>query len=132
MSRKMCILSVLNDLLRKYCIDIDNLDLFFVYSVIISLRLFFLWISCFFFLVLFLMNKYINKFICNSCDGLVVFRGWIKYILSLIILFSICFFSYIYIFLYLEVENIYIFSRCILILFMYLEDFYIFSIIVCV
>lgn len=131
MSRKMCILSVLNDLLRKYCIDIDNLDLFFVYSVIISLRLFFLWISCFFFLVLFLMNKYINKFICNSCDGLVVFRGWIKYILSLIILFSICFFSYIYIF-YLEVENIYIFSRCILILFMYLEDFYIFSIIVCV
>lgn len=96
----MCILSVLNDLLRKYCIDIDNLDLFFVYSVIISLRLFFLWISCFFFLVLFLMNKYINKFICNSCDGLVVFRGWIKYILSLIILFSICFFSYIYIFLF--------------------------------
>lgn len=131
MSRKMCILSVLNDLLRKYCIDIDNLDLFFVYSVIISLRLFFLWISCFFFLVLFLMNKYINKFICNSCDGLVVFRGWIKYILSLIILFSICFFSYIYIF-YLEVENIYIFSWCILILFLYLEDFYIFSIIVCV
>lgn len=131
MSRKMWILSVLNDLLRKYCIDIDNLDLFFVYSVIISLRLFFLWISCFFFLVLFLMNKYINKFICNSCDGLVVFRGWIKYILSLIILFSICFFSYIYIF-YLEVENIYIFSRCILILFLYLEDFYIFSIIVCV
>lgn len=45
----MCILSVLNDLLRKYCIDIDNLDLFFVYSVIISLRLFFFMNKLFFF-----------------------------------------------------------------------------------
>lgn len=38
----MCILSALNDLLRKYCIDTDNSDPSPVYSVIISLRLFFL------------------------------------------------------------------------------------------
>lgn len=37
----MCILSALNDLLRKYCIDTDNSDPSPVYSVIISLRLFF-------------------------------------------------------------------------------------------
>lgn len=35
----MCILSALNDLLRKYCIDTDNSDPSPVYSVIISLRL---------------------------------------------------------------------------------------------
>lgn len=131
MSRKMWILSALNDLLRKYCIDTDNSDPSPVYSVIISLRLFFLWTSCFFLSVSFPMNKHINKFICNSCDGLVVSRGWTKYILSLITLSSTCFFSHIYIF-YPEAENTYIFSRCIPILFLHLEDFYISSIIVCV
>lgn len=70
----MCILSALNDLLRKYCIDTDNSDPSPVYSVIISLRLFFFMNKLFFLSVSFPMNKHINKFICNSCDGLVVFQ----------------------------------------------------------
>lgn len=48
MSRKMCILSALNDLLRKFCIDTDNSDPSPVYSVIISLRLVFFMNKLFF------------------------------------------------------------------------------------
>lgn len=44
----MCILSALNDLLRKFCIDTDNSDPSPVYSVIISLRLVFFMNKLFF------------------------------------------------------------------------------------